>query len=274
MKDNLEQYTQYHQYKKEQQDKKRRKTILFIRIGAIAMFITSIALLLNELVFSVGRSEISYTTNHIVDELMPPPLSQVEEVVEEDETPSAAIILALREYFENDDIVAFVSIPGTNIAYPILQAHDNDFYLNRDAFGNQDRAGSIFLDYKNSPSFMDFNNIIYGHNMRDGTRFHNLRLYNDFEFFDNHRIIKLITMYDITEWEVFSFFQTNIAFNYIQVEFKDKDEAYTLARDMWQRSRHNTGVQIYPGDRVLTLSTCTNRASDTRYVLSARLIGN
>ncbi len=45
------------------------------------------------------------------------------------------------------------------------------------------RAGSIFKDYRNTNEFLDKNTIIYGHNMKDGSMFADLRKYLDKDFF-------------------------------------------------------------------------------------------
>ena len=47
---------------------------------------------------------------------------------------------------QNEDIVAWIEIPNSNISYPVLQSNDNDYYLNRNYQKQYSEIGSIFLD--------------------------------------------------------------------------------------------------------------------------------
>jgi sortase B len=93
----------------------------------------------------------------------------------------------------NPDIVGWIMIPGTVINYPIVQAGDNDFYLNHLADKTPSDTGAVFLDYENDPAIADWNNIIYGHNLLDGSMFASLKSYGERAFFDEHRTILLAT---------------------------------------------------------------------------------
>lgn len=71
----------------------------------------------------------------------------------------------------NEDVVAWIHVPGTNINYPILEGATNDTYLRLDIDRNWSVAGSIFLEENNNNDFKDGNTIIYGHNMLNGVKF-------------------------------------------------------------------------------------------------------
>lgn len=85
----------------------------------------------------------------------------------------------------NPDIVAWLRIPGV-LEYPVVRGEDNSYYLNHTVQKTYNIAGSIFLDYRNERDFSDSKNIIYGHNMKDGSMFHVLRNYQDIVFFQEH----------------------------------------------------------------------------------------
>ena len=72
-----------------------------------------------------------------------------------------------------------------------MQGEDNSYYLSHTFRGENNIAGSIFLDYRNSSDFTDGRSIIYGHNMKDGSMFHGLRKYRNVEFFQAHGRIQL-----------------------------------------------------------------------------------
>ena len=106
----------------------------------------------------------------------------------------------------NPDIVAWLRIPGV-LEYPVVRGEDNSYYLNHTVQKTYNIAGSIFLDYRNERDFLDCKNIIYGHNMKDGSMFHVLRNYQDIDFFQEHTNMevylpdKRILKYQITACE-------------------------------------------------------------------------
>ena len=112
----------------------------------------------------------------------------------EDEKPQKTSIdfEALKEI--NSDIVAWIRIPEV-FDYPVVQGEDNQYYLSHTFRKESNKAGSIFLDYRNSRDFTDPNTVIYGHNMRNGSMFRSLHNYMDRSFFDENREV-LIYMSD------------------------------------------------------------------------------
>jgi sortase B len=200
---------------------------------------------------------------------------EVEESV--DLTPFLGVIEAfdnLRELTGNGDIVAYIYIPGTVVSYVVVHGTDNSFYLNRDIFGNSNAAGTIFLDYLNSPSFTDPNTIVYGHNMNNGTKFHTLRQYvrgdARTEFLEAHPNILIVTESEVLVYEIFSVLITNIHFDYTQVDFYD-GEFDELVEELTRRSVTYTNITATAEDNLLLLSTCDNWDRNSRIVIASRL---
>lgn len=71
----------------------------------------------------------------------------------------------------NEDIVAWIQISGIGVDYPVVQGEDNEYYLHHTFRKEANKAGSIFLDYRNRADFTEQRVIIYGHNMKDGSMF-------------------------------------------------------------------------------------------------------
>jgi len=182
-----------------------------------------------------------------------------------------------REMTNNPDIIGFLFVDGTDITNVILQGNDNYHYLHRDMFGNHNVNGSVYMDFRNNPSFTDPNTILYGHNMNNGTMFHNVRYYMRPEFFAAHPLIKVFTDDQLFIYEIFSTFSTRVDnayrmdFDYIQVQFEAGDDFDQLVEQMLQRRVFDTGITATGDDRLLVLSTCTNVNRNTRYVVVARL---
>jgi SrtB family sortase len=179
----------------------------------------------------------------------------------------------LRQTFDNQDIVGYIKIEGTNIDFPVAHTKDNSFYLDHDLKKQSNVGGSAFLDFENASEIIDPNNVIYAHNMKNGSMFHNLRYYKDRDFYESHKKISLQTMYENTEWEIFSFYETEIDFFYNKVLFSTIDEYEQLVIEMRRKSQYDTGINVYPDNQILTLSTCAP-SGDLRLVVHAKRIEN
>lgn len=178
------------------------------------------------------------------------------EELDEDGDPNA-----IRPGFEellkhNEDVVGWITMDGTQIDYPILQAEDNILYLTRDYNHRETRAGSIFLDYRNDVTADNKNTILYGHRMKDGSMFQHLTKYMDEDFLNEHPTFEYDTLYEHYEAEIFSVYNTLTDFNYIQTDFASDDEYATLLQKMKDKSHFETDVDVGPDDIIITLSTC------------------
>ncbi len=177
----------------------------------------------------------------------------------------------------NDEIVGWIRVPDTTINYPIMQTGDNNYYLTHTFEHNTNIAGSIFLDFRNAADFSDRNTIIYGHHIKNGKMFADLRHYTDEEFYREHPVIYLNTPEEgNVEYEIFSFYLTgNYRDTYGETytyQFSD-DESYRDYLNMIvSQSQYDTGVDVSTDDSIITLSTCTNRTDDERYIVHARKI--
>jgi sortase B len=177
----------------------------------------------------------------------------------------------LSEEFDNDEIVGYINIQGTSISYPVVQAKDNIFYLNKDIKKHKNSHGAIFMDYENDTKLLSHNTVIYGHNMRSNSMFNNIKYYVDEEYFKNNNIIELTTLYDQTKWEVFSFYTTTTDFGYTVTTFEDK-EFFCFLNTIKEKSIFDKEIDLYTSDKILTLSTCTNRFNNERFVIHAKLL--
>ena len=243
-------------------EKFSQKRILYIAILLLlifgALFLFFILPILREPPYQPEIVEVI-----IEPEPTPPPSPEPEPVAPEPEPerePPPPLVANARERTGNEHIVAYIQIPGTAVEYPVVHYYDNLFYLYHDLYGQRTSAGSIFLDYLSSPDFSDRSSILYGHNMLDGSKFHNLRFFRDSEFLseflEENRQIAITTAYERLYYDLFSVFITHIRFNYIQVDFADDDDFLSLATEIKARSDYPFGLDIAGDDRILILSTC------------------
>jgi sortase B len=172
----------------------------------------------------------------------------------------------------NEDVVGWIKIPNTSIDYPVLQANDNEYYLNRDIYRKKNRAGSIFMDYRIKLDGRDKHIILYGHHMRDGTMFKDLIKYKNKDFFYKNNVIQFDTLYEEIKWEVFSVYITGTDFNYIKTRFNTPAEYENFLTTIKNKSLFPTDVVLTANDQILTLSTCTYEYDDARFVVHARRV--
>ncbi len=175
---------------------------------------------------------------------------------------------------QNPDVVGWITVDGTQIDYPIVQADNNLQYLTRNFYQKESRAGSIFLDFRNDiRSAEERNIIVYGHRMKDGSMFQHLTKFLDEDFFEAHRTFEFDTLHDSYEAEVFAVYNTLTDFNYIQTHF-DSDEEYAQLLSEFQKASHfQTDVEVNADDTIITLSTCDYKLdkNEGRLVLQAKL---
>lgn len=109
---------------------------------------------------------------------------------------------------ENADCIGWLSIDGTNISYPVMHTpSDPQKYLRRNFYGKYSQSGVPFLDGR--CDLQSTNLIIYGHNMKNGTMFSDLKRYVDRDFLNAHRTVKFETTDGVQTFIVTEALKTN-----------------------------------------------------------------
>lgn len=196
----------------------------------------------------------------------------------ESEQPEEPVMLERfkKLYEENDDLVAWLSIEGMVIDYPVMQCEDDEYYLHHDFYGNEDKYGCLYV--RNRADVNDGANfIIYGHNMRDGSMFGDLDLYRDESFYKDHSLISFDTLYEERTYEIISVFPSQIyssdddVFKYYQFYEADTEEEFNyFYENIKELSMYDTGVTAEFGDTFLILSTCAYHVEEGRLAVVAK----
>ena len=121
--------------------------------------------------------------------------------------PLTGALTAENRISENQ--VAWLTLNGTTIDYPVMQGENNYEYLNKDPYGEFKLSGSIFLDYINKPDFSEEYSLIYGHHMEYNSMFGALDQYLDQTYFDEHNAGTLITEGAAFEIDLFAVCQAD-----------------------------------------------------------------
>jgi len=173
---------------------------------------------------------------------------------------------------KNNEVVGWIQVNGTNINYPFVQTTDNDFYLTHSFDKSYNKAGWVFMDYRNNKSDYDKNTILYAHGRADKTMFGSLKkvIFKGWLNNSNNHVIKLSTETENTLWQVFSVYKIPTTNDYIQVKFTSDNEFIEFGNILINRSVYNFNTSINSNDKILTLSSCYN--DDEKVVLHAKLI--
>ena len=180
-------------------------------------------------------------------------------------------------YDKNNDMAGWIRIDGTVIDYPVLyNGESNAFYLHRNFNKEKSDAGIPFLDYQCDRAGNSDNMIVYGHNMRNGTMFHDLLKYADKGFYDEHKYVRFDTMHNRCVYEVFAAFRVKVGskdefryYDFINSETQEGYDAYVSSCKA--HSLYDTGVKPSYREKLLTLSTCSYNSNNERFVIVARL---
>lgn len=184
-------------------------------------------------------------------------------------------------YQKNQNLIGWIKIDDTVIDYPVMQTTDNDFYLNHNFSQEEDRNGSIFMDYQCDAVKGNDNMILYGHHMKSGKMFGGLQKYSKKNYYEKHPYIQFDTIYEKGTYQVMYVFRSKvyseeeITFKYYQfINAASEQEFISTMNEMAALSLYDTGVSASYGDKLLTLSTCDYQESKGRFVVVAKQVNN
>ena len=158
-----------------------------------------------------------------------------------------------------------------SIDYALLKGKTNDTYIHTNYEKKYSFGGSIFIDEDNNASLTDSNTIIYGHNMKNGAMFANIKKFADHDYFINHPEV-YIYLPD-GSINVYSVYSTKIIDATSDYYLKDIDYASYVANAK-SSAKQSRDVDTQNGAPLLLLSTCYAPDTTTRSVLFARLEKN
>lgn len=203
------------------------------------------------------------------------PVPEVTEQAQQEDLPDFHVLslkkldlTALQE--TNPDVIGWILLPDTQINYPLLHTTDNSTYLSTAWDGTSNAAGSIFLETRSDPRLSDFNTIIYGHHMRNGSMFAALMDYKEDAFLTDHKDIYIATASGIHRYTVFAAYEAPVTSHTYRLYFKNAMQKQAALDFYLGSSNWKPPLTPTVNNRILTLSTCTgNGRYETRWVVQA-----
>lgn len=181
-------------------------------------------------------------------------------------------------YTMNNDIVGWLSIPGTEISYPVMQTPDSvDYYLKRNFDKEYSARGCLYAREVCDVVTPSDNITIYGHHMRDGSMFAGLDAYTDQAFFEENPYIYFDTLTQLHTYKIVAVFKTTatvgegFAYHHF-VNAANEGEFNEFIDTCKDLALYDTGVDAQYGDKLITLSTCEYSRTNGRLVVVAKRI--
>jgi len=172
----------------------------------------------------------------------------------------------------NSDIVGWLYYDDTHINYPVVQGEDNDKYLYTGFNGTYRGCGTLFVDCITEKPFEQFNTIIYGHHMKDGTMFADFRYLKDPSYAEEHPQLELTTpegKYHLLIWAFLNQPQDSEVYN---TNFNDEPETTEYIEKMKSLAEYTTDVEVTGDDKLVILSTCAYEYQNARYMTICKMV--
>lgn len=179
---------------------------------------------------------------------------------------------------ENPDFVGWIKIDGTKLDYPLMYTPEEpEKYIRKNFDGNFSVGGLPFISGDCSLEPRSDNLIIYGHNMTNGTMFHCLMNYDQINYWREHPVIYLSSLYEEKEYEILAalydrvYQKSDTCFKFYQFVDAENKEAFNEAISYFkEHALYDTGVTAEYGDKLITLVTCSYHVDNGRFVIVAR----
>ncbi len=258
---------------------------------AIFVLVGSCCVLVNDFVLTpLGGNRLADT----IDNVRKTPVSQDDD----EKLYPAGILTSFKNlYKKNPDTIGWITYKSTSPywnkkladpGYVVVQANDNDFYLHRDFEKNDDRNGTIYMDYRCDYSTKETAEnaritILYGHNMYSGLMFANVnKLLDGLSYAQSAPTVQFSSLFSEDTYKVFAVISNDAteagAKNFLRTDFDGDRDFLEYIAELRLRSWYNyNDVNVRADDQLLVLYTCSNTYQTTmgkegRTILVARKV--
>lgn len=268
--------------RKERRKKTDRRIIDYI------MIIAGILLLIGCIAYLAHYYWMQYQNKKLYEEMQEAKavaVVETEEVTEystEEETKSSLVYCDAVYDFEelqetNEEIYAWITVPGTQVDYPVLQTDTDNYYLDYNLDHTKGYPGCIYTNRCNTLDFSDQITVLYGHNMKNGSMFGSLHEFEDESFFEENQQIFVYTPDRRLTYEIYGAIKYSNVYipAYYDVTTMEGKEQFLSDIDNYVGKDAVTHVRedmtMAEEDKLIVLSTCVNGDHDYRYVVVGRL---
>lgn len=244
------------------------------RVIQIIIIIICILLILGGVFYLFWDKEETEDNHDVYEELLE--VEEEEPIIEPVEEEKKIYVpkklkKAMKKY---EDTCAWITIKDTNVDYPIMRHPTSDeYYLEHTSDGTYGYPGSIYMEKCNTGKFTEFNTLIYGHNMINGTMFKDLHKYKDKKFFKKHNKIKIYTPEGELTYQVFAAVTYDDRHIMYSFDFDKTEDRQDFLDSIFGLNgfgnMYDEKVQVTPDSHIITLSTCMNASPSQRFLVLA-----
>jgi len=253
--------------------KRLRRLLAFLACALTAVFVVLVVCI----AWRIRASVLTLREEQAADEMHKRAERNAGQLIEEESAEGVpglqAEILELMN--KNGDAVGLMHFEGDRTLY-VCQTTDNAYYASHRFDGSEEPAGMIFMDCRNSLLPRSDNLILYGHNMRDGSRFGTLKRFESWEYIRKYPVFQFIDRYKNADYVPIAVFHTSVLpddpayYPFDQTDFADEADFNRYIRDVKSRSIMDIPVTAEYGDSLLTLATCHSGLERGRLVIVCR----
>ena len=225
----------------------------------------------SELANQIAETDVVSATESAIDVASP--------LASEKKDPVRVVMPKYQTLHErNSDMAGWLTIPGTNVDYPVMYLEDdNDFYLSHNFDKEYDINGLLVLDKRCNSDASGLNVLIHGHNMDNGDMFGNLDLYKNYDYYKEHSTMEFNSLYETGVYDIIAVFVSSVYnsnvgefayYDYINIETENDYNTYVQTAK--ENSLYDTGLSAEYGDELITLSTCEYSRPNGRLVILGR----
>ena len=246
-------------------NKKKKNVIIITTFCFIGMVISSIFVIKWEIYVNANKQINKRIEEFIKTDENKKRIEELTETDENNQNNEELIEAHEIDYYDinfdelkkiNPDTIGYIEIPNIDIKYVIVKGPDNSYYLTHNFYKEYNKAGWIFMDYKNKADGTDKNIVIYGHQMSDGSMFGSLSKLLDEENMKDNLVINYINEHGRKKYEIFSIYTVDPEEYYIKTDFTEQ-EFVKFKETIKERSLFKVEKEL-DNKNVLTLSTCQN----------------
>lgn len=256
--------------------KRQRRKWLVIEIACAAAFLVLAGTLITRLTRQSHRAAeeraAQEALTRIQTEQTLAPTTAPTNVPAPSEAPPQQMFAYAQELLQtNGDLVGMVGFD--DMALYVCQGDDNAYYASHRFDRSEDPAGMIYMDCRCSAWPLSQNTILYGHNMRDGSRFGKLNRMTDAAYWAEHPCVRYASLYEIRDYRPIAVFYANVDptaadyFDFAVTDFPDETSFTAYVQEAKRRSVVNLPSTAQYGDNLLTLATCSEEGVGGRLVI-------
>lgn len=244
----------------------KKKIINIIEILLVIILLVSLYRIYN---YNKEDKEFKSDTREVQEKFEREEVKSPEPELDEKEKKDQEAIKKVEELRkEYPSIVGWIRVGGTDIDYPVVKGHDNDYYLNHNYKDEYNVFGAIFMDYRNKEDFSDQNTIIYGHNNQRAGNFKDLHKYENKDFFKEDRFIEIYSLNGYKKYKAFAVYNADPYDKFRSPSYSEEEGKNLLA---YIKEKNLVSGELPEEIKdILTLQTCS--PGDTRLVVQGVLV--